>query len=232
MRGPAVAVAPSRSSVVLDGLPREVAAVIRRHPLAAVAPAALLGGGADLIVLVRHEIGAEIALGILLALLFELYVGYAELIVAADRRDEHRVPIRRLLRRALPLTPALVLASVVGVSVPLAATGLLVIPGLWLLTVWSLFAPAVVHERLGPTDSLRRSRQLVRGAFWAVALTVSVSIVVEHAVIHGTAHSAEPVLGSYALSLLVAAVATAIVSPPAAFTISIVYERLERAVTR
>lgn len=216
----------SSSGSVLTGLATEVRAILRRHPVAAVAPAAVLGAGADVVVVLRHEVGAEIALGLLLAVAFELYVGYAELIVAADRGEGPRPTIATLLARALPLTPALVLASLVAVTLPLAAAGLLVLPGLWLLTRWSLFAPAIVHERLGPRAALRRSSQLVRGAFWAVAATVTVSVLVEHAVIHGSAHAVEPLLGTALTAVVVAAVVTAVVSPPAAFTISIVYERL------
>jgi hypothetical protein len=215
--------------LVLRGLPREVAGVIGRWPLTATLPAAVLGIGADAIMLVQHHLGAEILLGVILALAFELYVGFAELIVAADRGRKPHVGMRALLRRAAPLTPALLLASVAAVTLPLAATGLLVIPGVWLLTRWSLFAPAIVHERLGPAASLRRSADLVRGAFWPVACSVSLSVLIEHAIIHGTAHTAEPALGSLPLGLLGAALATTLVSPPAAFTISIVYERLERA---
>jgi hypothetical protein len=219
----------ARSRVVLRGLPREVAGVLRRQFLAALAPAAVLGAAAGLIEILRHYIAAEIALGLTLAIIFELYVGYAELIVAADRAPGPRPPVRHLLRRALPSTPALLLASAVAVSVPLAASGALVLPGLWLMTVWALFAPAIVHEHLGIAASLRRSRELVRGAFWAVAATVTVSVLIEHAAIHAAAHTAEPTLGHPLLGLAGAALVTLIVSPPAAFTISVVYERLERA---
>jgi hypothetical protein len=55
---------------------------------------------------------------------------------------------------------------------------------------------------------------------------VSLSVLIEHAVIHATAHEAEPLLGSAVLAVIVAAAATAAVSAPAAFTISVVYERL------
>jgi hypothetical protein len=217
------------SGVVLRGLPREVAGVIRRWPLTATLPAAVLGIGADAIMLLRHHIGAEILLGVILALAFELYVGFAELIVAADRGHAPHPSMRTVLRRAVPFTPALLVASVAAVTLPLAATPLLVIPGFWLLTRWSLFAPAIVHERLRPAASLRRSADLVRGAFWPVACSVSLSVLIEHAIIHATAHTAEPALGSLLLGLLGAAMATTLVSPPAAFTISIVYERLEHA---
>jgi hypothetical protein len=219
----------STSWSMLDGLPRDVAAVLRRHLFAAVAPAAVLGAGADALVLARHHLEAEIALALAVAIGFELYVGYAELIVAADRaRPRERPRIGTLLRRALPLTPPLAAASVAAVTLPLAAAGLLVLPGLWLLTRWSLFAPAIVHERLGPVAALRRSTALVRGAFWPVACTVSASVLVEHAVIHGTVHEAQPAHGA-AIGLAAAALATLVVSPPAAFTVSLVYERLAQA---
>ena len=216
----------SRSRLVLAGLPREVGGILRRHWVAAVPPAALLGALAGTLVLVRHDLGGEILIGLLLAVMFEIYVGYAEVIVAADRSTGPRPPIATMLRRALPMTVPLVLASLVAVSVPVAATGLLVIPGFWLLTIWSLFAPVIVHEKLGVRASLTRSRALVRGAFWAVAASVSLSVLVEHGVIHAAAHTTTDAAGSTLLGLAGAALATALVSGPAAFTISVVYERL------
>ena len=52
------------------------------------------------------------------------------------------------------------------------------------------------------------------------------SLIIEHAVIHATARTAEPVLGSRLLGLLGAGIAVAAVSPFAALTISLVYDRL------
>jgi hypothetical protein len=203
----------------------EVTAILRRHRLAAIGPALVLGAGADALVLVRHDLGAEVAVGLALAIAFELYVGYAERIVAADRAGGHRPGVGTMLRDAATFTPALVAASAIAVALPLAASGLLVLPGLWLFTRWSLFAPAIVHEGLGPLASLARSAALVRGAAWPVAATATASALIEHAVVHATAHTVEPLLGSTLLALAVAALATAAVSPPAAFTISVVYER-------
>lgn len=217
------------SDRVLHGLAAQVVGILRRRWVLAVPPAALLGAGADAILLTHRDVLAEVAVGVLLAVGFEIYVAYAELIVAADR-DGTVTGMRATLRRALPFTPALVVASTVAVTLPLAATGALVIPGVWLATRWSLFAPAIVHERLPPRAALRRSSTLVRGAFWPVAIAVTGSMLIEHVVIHGTAHAAEPALGSRALGLIGAAIATALVSGPAAFTISIVYERLAAGV--
>jgi hypothetical protein len=214
------------SRVVLRGLPGEVFGALRRHAVVALIPAAILGAGTDVVEVLRHDLGAEIALGVVLAVAFQLYVGYAELLVAADRGEGPRPSVRTLFHRAAAVLPTLLAASIVAVSLPLAATGLLVLPGLWLLTLWGLFAPAVVHERLGTRAALRRSAALVRRAFWPVAIAVTLPVLFEHAVLHATAHTAEPVLGSQVLALIAAALFMTAIVPPVAFTISIVYERL------
>jgi hypothetical protein len=58
---------------------------------------------------------------------------------------------------------------------------LILVPGLYLMTIWSVSAPAVMVERLGAVDSLRRSRELVSGNGWQVfgvlAILFAVSIV-------------------------------------------------------
>src|SRR4051812_31824095 len=64
----------------------------------------------------------------------ELYVGYAQLIVAAD-------------------TPTLFLASAVAVTIALAATGALVVPGLWLMTS----APVTAKLPSGPLPLRRQA---------------------------------------------------------------------------
>src|SRR3954451_14368856 len=48
---------------VLHGLPGEVTATLRRHASAALIPAAVLGAGTDVVEVLRHHLGAEIALG-------------------------------------------------------------------------------------------------------------------------------------------------------------------------
>lgn len=222
------AMASEASRIVLAGLPREVGGVVRRHPAAVLLPAAALGAAADSLVLALHDLEAEIVLGVALAVTFELYVGYAELVVAADRDGGSRPSLWGLLRRAPRFAPALTAASLAAVTLPLAAAGLLLVPGLWLLTRWSLFAPAIVHERLSPGRALRRSTELVRGVFWPVAFSVTASVVLEEAVIHGAVH-AQPAIGVPVVGLIAAAAAVAVVSPPAALTVSLVYERLARA---
>ncbi len=45
---------------------------------------------------------------------------------------------------------------------------LLIVPGIMLYILWSVAAPALVEERLGPVEALGRSRDLTRGARWTV----------------------------------------------------------------
>ena len=55
---------------------------------------------------------------------------------------------------------------------------LLFVPGIMLYVMWSVAAPALVEERLGPIEALGRSRDLTRGARWKVfGLTLVVLVV-------------------------------------------------------
>lgn len=45
---------------------------------------------------------------------------------------------------------------------------LLIVPGLYLLTIWAVIAPVIVLERAGVFESFGRSRQLVKGNGWQV----------------------------------------------------------------
>jgi hypothetical protein len=205
---------------------REAFAIVRRYPAAALLPAAALGVLSDLLQLVGGGLLAAVALGLALAVVFELYVAYAERLVLEADRGAERVSVGALLRAAAPLLPRLLLASIPAVALPAAASGALVLPGLWLLTRWVLYAPVIAREDLTPVAALRRSGHLVRGHFWRVFAVATAALIIEHAVIHATAHTAEPLLGSRLLALLAAAVAVAAVSPIAALTISLVYDRL------
>jgi hypothetical protein len=208
---------------------REVREVIGRYPVAFLLPAAALGLGADALQLVERTVLSVVLVGLGLAVAFELYVGYAERVLLEAEAGVPRIRIARVLHGALPLIPPLLAASILAVAVPLAAAGALVIPGLWLATRWSLFAPAISKEGVGPLAALRRSNELVRGHTLPVFLTATVPLLVEHAVIHATALRAEPVVDSRAVGLVVAALAVTLVSPAAALTISVAYDRLAGA---
>jgi hypothetical protein len=65
---------------------------------------------------------------------------------------------------ALPLF----LAGLLGALGIMVGMLFLIVPGIILYVVWSVAAPALVEERLGPVEALGRSRYLTRGARWKV----------------------------------------------------------------
>jgi len=109
------------------------------------------------------------------------------------------------------------------------AASLLVIPGLWLLTRWSLFAPVIARERLGPLTALRRSSELVRNHFELVFLTAAFAILLEGAVMDvgafvGLLISGSDIWGEWIGSLI----ATVLILPLASFATAIAYGMILR----
>jgi Uncharacterised protein family (UPF0259) len=89
-----------------------------------------------------------------------------------DGRRDHSAS--RLLRAATPVLGSLVLVGIVaGVGV-LIGFILIIVPGLILITIWSVAAPVVVLERTGVFAALGRSRELVRGNGWQVFAVIFV----------------------------------------------------------
>jgi hypothetical protein len=135
--------------------------------------------------------------------------------------------VLRKLRLAAPVVPPVIFASVAAITLPTAATGLLVIPGAWLLTRWSLFAPVISRERLGPMEALKRSNGLVRDHFWLVFLTATLAFVLEEAIVHvgalvGLLITDSDTWGEWAG----ATISASLITPLAALATSVTYQRL------
>jgi len=63
--------------------------------------------------------------------------------------------------------------AIVGLAIAMSVLvvlgfALLIIPGLYLLTMWFVATPACVVEQLGPSSSMRRSAELTRGHRWKI----------------------------------------------------------------
>jgi hypothetical protein len=85
--------------------------------------------------------------------------------VQDGRRDNSVGDLFRSVRGAVvPLIAAGVLA---GLGIALGFL-LLIVPGLFLLTIWAVIAPVVVLERPGVLTAFGRSHELVRGHGWPV----------------------------------------------------------------
>jgi hypothetical protein len=109
----------------------------------------------------------------LLSLLISLVAGmlFTGMVVelVADVQDGRRdATSGQLLRAVTPVLGQLIAVGIVaGIGVVIGLI-LLIIPGLVLLTVWSVAAPVVVLERPAGLQALGRSRELVRGNGWPV----------------------------------------------------------------
>jgi hypothetical protein len=167
---------------------REALGIIRRYPLASIFPAAMLGMlGAAPYYFIEGKINVSEQIltsltGAFAFYLYIVYIAYAEEFTAeAERGVEHitMLDVLRMLRQASPVVPSAMVAAVAAIVIPRVTTVLLVIPGLWLLTRWSLFAPVISREHLGPVAALKRSNELVRDHFELVFLTAALATVLE-----------------------------------------------------
>lgn len=127
-------------------------------------------------------------------------------------------------RAVLPLLVAGLLAGL-GVAAGLL---LLVVPGLYLLTIWSVIAPVIVLEQQPALGSFGRSRELVRGHGWTVF-----GIVVITGLLTGIASSllqaAFSFLPRFLEILIGATIAQAVVAPFSAIALAFTYFRLRDA---
>jgi hypothetical protein len=97
-----------------------------------------------------------------------LYTGYVVKLVqdVRDGRRDHSVA--ELFESAAPYIGTLILNGIlaaIGIGIGLV---LLIVPGLILITIWAVVAPAIVVEGAGVIGAFGRSRDLVRGNGWPV----------------------------------------------------------------
>lgn len=117
--------------------------------------------------------GGGNALGVLVSALLGVVATYwyQGMVVEATRdildgRRDHSVG--SLFSSAAPFIVPLLLAGILaGIGVAIGFV-LLIIPGLFLITIWAVIVPVIVIERRGVIESFGRSRELVRGSGWQV----------------------------------------------------------------
>ncbi len=108
------------------------------------------------------------ALGEILALVagFVFTGMIVELVASVEKRQQ--TDAGSLLRSVMPVLASLVLVSIVAAIAIVIGFIFVIVPGLILITIWSVFAPVVVLERPDGLGALGRSREMVRGHGWQV----------------------------------------------------------------
>jgi hypothetical protein len=219
----------------ISGVWREATAIVRRYPLATIIPGAALGAIAEgpHYFVEEHPLLDNALTYVTAALAYFLYLAYAEEIAVEYERGVARITLSGMLRElqdALPYVWRVLAAGLVTLGVASVATGLLLIPGAWLYTRWSLATPAIRRENLRPAPALKRSNALARSRFWFTLATATLAFVLEEALIHAGAVGGYLVSGSHTWGeWLGGSIVAALVIPLAAFTTSLAYERLAQS---
>jgi hypothetical protein len=147
---------------------------------------ALLGSAIVVFVIVGVVAGLLQTGGLVLALIAAiiqlagqaLYTGFVVKLVQDARDGRRDQTIGDLFSAAAPAILSLIAFGILfGIAVGIGFL-LLIVPGLILLTIWSVGAPAIVAERAGVFEAFGRSRELVRGEGWTVFGTLVVVLLI------------------------------------------------------
>ena len=96
----------------------------------------------------------------------------AAVVRAAAEVYAHRKPDWiECLKRGMQKAPTLLFASVIALLGTAIGAFLFISPGVYVMTLWILYDPAIVVENSGPVMSLGRSRTLVSGNWCYVFCT-------------------------------------------------------------
>jgi hypothetical protein len=190
----------------------------------------LLGSAAAVFVLVGLVSGfLEAEGGVVLSLIasivrlagFALFTGFVVKFVQDVRDGRRDETVGELLASATPaILPLIGFGILFGLGVGIGLI-LLIVPGLILLTIWSVGAPAIVAEGAGPIEAFGRSRELVKGEGWSVfgALILVLLIVIAIGIVLGII--ATPI--SDGATIVASIISNVITAPIYALAVSVMF---------
>lgn len=155
-----------------------------------------------------------------------LYQGMVVALIRDVRDGRRETSIGQLMRGALPVMGSLIAAGILSALGIAVGFILLVVPGLFLITIWAVIAPVIVIERTGVLAAFGRSRELVRGNGWPVFGSVVVAglIVAIGGLILGAI--ANGISDGPLLRIVLGAIASTFTAPVAALVAAVLYFRL------
>jgi hypothetical protein len=210
-------------------------AILWKYPLATLAPALVLGAIGEVpAYLIDDRRLLDLGSSLLTAYVaYYLYLAYAEGLVRKVREGEQRHGLGGVfddLVEAAPFVPGVLVAAVIVIFITSAASLLLVVPGVWLYTRWSLTTPVIREYSIGPIAAMRRSKDLVRDHFWFVFMTASVAYYMEGVIVHLGAWLVGLVTGSHTWGEWVGgSILSALVLPLGAFATSLAHSSVDKS---
>jgi hypothetical protein len=142
-----------------------------------------------------------------------------------DGRRDHTVG--SLARSVTPVVFPLVIAGILaGIAIGIGLL-LLIVPGLFLLTIWAVLAPVIVIERREVMSAFGRSRELVRGNGWQVFSVIVVLFLLQLVVtgaIQAIANSVADTVVGYSVADLIVRL---LVAPLSALAAAVLYFELK-----
>ena len=122
----------------------------------------------------------------------------------------------------LPLIGAGILAGI-GIAIGLI---IFIVPGLILLTIWSVIAPVIVVERSGAINAFGRSRALVKGNGWQVFGVIFVVFLISGIASFVLQAIGVSISDTFAMRALFSLIASTLTAPIAALAASTIYFNL------
>jgi hypothetical protein len=193
------------------------AALVLFVPVALLSALLLSSGG----VLLALVVGA---IGIVATYWFQGMVVEAVRDILDGRRDHS---VGSLFQSVTPVIGPLIIAGIlagVGIGIGLV---LVIVPGLFLLTIWAVVAPVIVVERAGVIDAFGRSRELVKGNGWPVFGVIIVLFLISAiagGVLQGILNA---ISDSFVGHFIAQAIVNVLVSPLSAIAAAVLYFELK-----
>jgi hypothetical protein len=152
-----------------------------------------------------------------------LYQGMVVTLVKDIQDGRRDYSVQDLIDAAWPVVLPLIGAGILaGIAIGIGFF-LLLVPGLFLLTIWAVIAPVIVVERSGVIDAFGRSRQLVKGNGWQVFGVIFCVFLITLVVAGILGAIGGAISGGFFIHLLFSLIASTLTAPIVALAASTIY---------